>query len=378
MSYLPWDNRDGRSHSVWLRRGALIWFAFAAFPVSQAFKSHHSTLHLAAVLTAGAAFFILWIGLVMRPGRVASLGVDLALSGVLLAMAVVLSLVDGAGWIGLFPFVAVRLAVCLPTEIALPGVLFAALTGFATSLATEARLGGGFTIFIASVGVGALLINMRQLRVANAELASARDEVARLAVSDERLRFARDMHDLLGHSLTVIAMKGELAERLVDSDPARAKEEMASVTDVARTSLADVRAAVGGYRRLELVAELGGARAALAAAGIEVAVDAPDVTLPPEVEGTLAWAVREGTTNVVRHSHAQHCDVRVSAGLREASVDIVDDGGRDGDGDGATAHSDEGNGLRGLRERVERLGGSVEAGPRPEGGFRLRVAVPVA
>src|SRR5581483_6024206 len=75
VSYLPWDNRDGRSHSVWLRRGALIWFAFAAFPVSQAFKSHHSTLHLAAVLTAGAAFFILWIGLVMRPGRVASLGV---------------------------------------------------------------------------------------------------------------------------------------------------------------------------------------------------------------------------------------------------------------------------------------------------------------
>jgi len=324
------------------------------------------------VLTAGAAFFILWISLVMRPNRVASLPVDLGLSGVLLVMAVVLSLTDGAGWIGLFPFVAVRLAVCLPAEVAVPGVVLAGLTGFATSLATQARIGGGFTIFIASVGVGVLLINMRQLRVANAELATARDEVARLAVNDERLRFARDMHDLLGHSLTVIAMKGELAHRLVDTDPATAKAEMASVTEVARTSLADVRAAVSGYRKLELTAELGGARAALTAAGIDVDVHVPDVQLPADVEGALAWAVREGTTNVVRHSHARHCDVRVVAGLAEASVDIADDGSA-----GAPSSAGEGNGLRGLRERVERLGGYVEAGPRPEGGFRLRVAVPV-
>ncbi|MBV8958825.1 MAG: sensor histidine kinase [Actinobacteria bacterium] len=371
MSYLPWDNRDGRSHSVWLRRGALIWFAFAVFPVSQAFHNHHSGLHLAAVLVAGTAFFVLWISLVMRRTRVASMPVDLALSGVLLVMAVVLSLTSGADWIGLFPFVAVRLAVCLPTELAVPGVVFAGLTGFATALATPARLGGAFTIFLSSVGVGVLLINMRQLRLANAELASARDEVARLAVSDERLRFARDMHDLLGHSLTVIAMKGELAERLVETDPARAKAEMASVTDVARTSLADVRAAVSGYRRLELAAEVGGARAALMAAGIDVDVRVPDVTLPADVEATLAWAIREGTTNVVRHSHASHCDVRVVAGLSEASLDIADDGNAD------TPSAREGNGLRGLRERVERLGGSVEAGPRPEGGFRLRVAVPV-
>lgn len=371
MTYLPWDNRDGRSHSVWLRRGALIWFAFAAFPVSQAFHRHHSALHLAAVLTAGAAFFILWIGLVMRPGRIASIPVDLGLSLLLLAMAVVLSLADGAGWIGLFPFVAVRLAVCLPTEVALPGVLLAATTGFATALATEARLGGGFTIFITSVGIGVMLINMRQLRLANQELAAARDDVARLAVSDERLRFARDMHDLLGHSLTVIAMKGELAARLVDADPARAREEMASVTEVARASLADVRAAVSGYRRLELAAEVGGARATLTAAGIHVDVEVPAVTLPADIESTLAWAVREGTTNVVRHSHAKTCDVRVVAGLAEASVDIADDGSP------AAPTGAEGNGLRGLRERVERMGGSVEAGPRPEGGFRLRVAVPV-
>ena len=372
MTYLPWDNRDGRSRNVWLRRGALIWFAFAAFPVSHAFGAHYSPLHLVAVLTAGAAFFILWISLVMRPRHFASIALDLGLSGVLLAMAIVLSLVDGAGWIGLFPFIAVRFAVCLPTEIALPGVLLAATSGFATALATDARLGGAFTIFIASVGIGVLLINMRQLRVANQELATARDEVARLAVSDERLRFARDMHDLLGHSLTVIAMKGELAERLVDTDPAKAKAEMASVSDVARTSLADVRAAVGGYRKLELSAELGGARAALTAAGIGVEVHAPHVQLPAEVEGALAWAVREGTTNVVRHSHARHCDVRVVAGLSEASVDIADDGSAE-----APPSAAEGNGLRGLRERVERLGGSVEAGPRPEGGFRLRVAVPV-
>jgi two-component system sensor histidine kinase DesK len=130
-----------------------------------------------------------------------------------------------------------------------------------------------------------------------------------------------------------------------------------------------VREAVGGYRRVALADELAGARTALSAASIDCEVDGGDLSLPDEIESLLAWAVREGTTNVVRHSGAHHCAIRLRAGLRDAEVEILDDGS------GANGAAN-GSGLAGLAERAQRLHGEVEAGPRPEGGFRLRVSVP--
>ena len=172
---------------------------------------------------------------------------------------------------------------------------------------------------VSAVGVGLLLVLMRDLRMRNQELNEARAELALSAVAAERERFARDLHDLLGHSLSVIAIKAELAGRLMSIDPERAAAEVADVEGVARESLREVRQAVSGYRQPTLEKELEGARVALSAAGIEAEVERAPVTLDPEVEAVLAWAVREGATNVIRHSGATHCQVRVRAGLGDAA-----------------------------------------------------------
>ena len=163
--------------------------------------------------------------------------------------------------------------------------------------------GGGFAA--SAVGIGLLLVLMRDLRMRNQELTEARAELALTAVTAERERFARDLHDLLGHSLSVIAIKAELAGRLLELDPERAAAEVGDVEQVARQSLREVRQAVSGYRQPTLEGELEGARVALSAAGIEAEFERAPVTLDPEVEAVLAWAVREGATNVIRHSGAR-------------------------------------------------------------------------
>ena len=206
------------------------------------------------------------------------------------------------------------------------------------------------------------------------ELRAAREEIARLAVSEERLRFARDLHDLLGHSLSLITLKSELAGRLIEAAPYKAAGEIEDIENVARDALREVREAVAGYRQPTLEAELAGAREMLDAAGIECRCDgAADsgAALPPSVESVLAWTVREGVTNVIRHSRADTCEVRVSRNVSEAGIEVTDNGRGAGS-------SSSGSGLSGLAERVESRGGSLEAGPRNSGGFRLRVTLPVA
>jgi two-component system, NarL family, sensor histidine kinase DesK len=194
-------------------------------------------------------------------------------------------------------------------------------------------------------------------------LAEARAELARLAAENERFRIARDLHDLLGHSLTTITVKAGLARRLGESDPALALPEIAAVEALARQSLADVRAAVSSYRDVTLAGELATGRELLRAAGI--AADLPravDVVDPAHQE-LFGWVVREGFTNVVRHANATSCAVRLAA----ASVEIVDDG--------VGGSSRPGNGLSGLRERVAAAGGVIEAGPRQPSGWRLRASL---
>jgi signal transduction histidine kinase len=191
------------------------------------------------------------------------------------------------------------------------------------------------------------------------------------AVDGERLRLARDLHDLLGHSLSLITIKSQLARRLLPAEEASsAAKEIAEIERVARESLQDVRHAVDGYRQPDLRSALAGARDALAAAGIASNVDASAGPFPAEIESTLAWAIREGVTNVIRHSHASSCSIRVLRDGREARVEITDNGA-------AAAQPTPGSGLRGLQERAAARGGRVDATPLPEGGFRVRVSLPL-
>jgi len=209
-----------------------------------------------------------------------------------------------------------------------------------------------------------------------AQLRAAREELARLAVSEERLRFARDLHDLLGHSLSLITLKSELAERLLPDTPEneKAAREVRDLQGVARGALREVREAVSGYRRPSLDEELAGACAMLEAAGISCRTHNEIGVLPNYTEAILTWVVREGVTNVVRHSRAKNCEIRLTKeGGGKIHAEVRDDGrGHDPKRDGVG-----GSGLSGLAERVEASGGRLEAGLLPKGGFALRVSLPL-
>ena len=202
----------------------------------------------------------------------------------------------------------------------------------------------------------------------NRALTEARAEVARLAAESERIRIARDLHDLLGHSLTTITVKAGLARRLGEVDPERAAQEIGEVEDLARRALGDVRTAVAGYREVGLASELASGRELLRAVGVVADLPATGEVVRSDLHELFGWVVREGLTNVVRHSHARRCVIT----LTSDSVEIADDGG-------APSTAAEGTGLRGLRERVAAVGGTLQAGPTGSGvrgGWRLRVTVP--
>jgi two-component system, NarL family, sensor histidine kinase DesK len=203
-----------------------------------------------------------------------------------------------------------------------------------------------------------------QVIVRNAELARAREQLVDLAVSRERERVARDVHDILGHSLTVITVKTELAGRLLEAVPGteRARSELADAERLAREALADVRATVSGLREVSLTGELVSARRALEAAGIAADLPTAVDVVPARHRQLFAWALREGVTNVVRHSGAAWCGVRLTADC----VEVRDDGRGPGTDGG-------GSGLAGLRTRAAAAGARLETGRAPEGGFLLRV-----
>ncbi|MDL4771053.1 MULTISPECIES: sensor histidine kinase [Thermomonosporaceae] len=217
-----------------------------------------------------------------------------------------------------------------------------------------------------------IFINLYQRRIwdLHQEAHAAREAQARLAVTEERLRFSRDLHDLLGHSLSLIAVKSELAIRLSEPDPARARAEMADVRQAARDALREVRSAVRGYRAVELDAELAGVRAVLEAAGVRCEAAAPPAALPPEVRSVLAWVIREGATNVIKHSEARHCAIALASHGGSVVLEMRNDGTGDAEG-GA------GSGLTGLAERVAVVGGDLTAARDGRDGFLLRAVVPL-
>ncbi|CAN5530779.1 sensor histidine kinase [soil metagenome] len=204
----------------------------------------------------------------------------------------------------------------------------------------------------------------------NEALQDARAEVARLAAEGERTRIARDLHDLLGHSLTTITVKASLAHRLSELDPARAAAEIAEVEALARATLTDVRAAVAGYREVTLGNELAAAREVLRAAGITAQIPSAIDSVPSTDSELFAWVVREGVTNVVRHSRASTCEIR----LAERSIEILDDGIGRAAGSSVRTPGQGGSGLLGLGERVAAADGQLVAGAREQQpGWRILV-----
>ncbi|MFF2507347.1 sensor histidine kinase [Streptomyces sp. NPDC058067] len=372
MGQSPRNRREALRKLLWIG----IWLVFMGNPIEDLLDGGHTAWATALGWLGLVSFVGVYLVLVFRhTARAMRLGRLAAILGALAAVALVMSLTLGAPWLVLFVYVSVSCGAVLPMRYARWSIL--AVTAGMVLLSIPLGRGGDLALVVPALLGGFAMTGVRQLVRTTVELRRARATVAQLAANEERLRLARDLHDLLGHSLSLITLKSELAGRMLPGDPEKAGKEVADIEQVSRQALVDVREAVTGYRRPRLAAELAGARAALSAAGIEADVppDAPD-GLPAEQEAALAWTLREAVTNAVRHSGARRCTVSVE---RRQTLDgpvveltVEDDGSGAAGGTGAP-----GNGLTGLRERVEGVGGDLTAAPARGRGFLLVARVPV-
>ncbi len=359
---------------------AAIWLFFLLDPLKHAWDTRDTLAGVVGgvvTIVFGAFYLMIW-GRLRRdrndfagpPAAVRSLTylvVLLALAGVMIATL---------GETGMNSLVYVAVAAVMMFPLWLAGLAMLLLVGLAFLLYAQnpswsSPVGLVFSLFAASVAV----FGIRQMMARNADLVRAHQKNAELAVENERTRFARDLHDILGHSLTVITVKAELANRLLDVDVERARAELTDLERLSRDALADVRRAVEGYRELTLPGELARARTALAAAEIEAELPNSTDEVPSHLRELFAWTVREGVTNVIRHSGATRCEVR----LGPDAAEVVDDGGgADGAASGAVSGAEagrSGSGLVGLRERASAVGGTVTTQVGEPRGYTLRVAV---
>lgn len=356
----------------WFAPLALVWLLLPVPDLTERASGASLVVTLVAVAVFGLCF--VHVALTMaRPESPGPTRVTWLCTAVMGAVAVAVPLLQrDVHWISLQVYFTIVLTFVLPLSLVprgiLAGVALTAVQGTVSGSGTSETVAATLTV----LGLSMTTFGLRRSRILVQRIREAQGQVARLAAVEERLRIARDLHDLVGHSLSLIVVKSELAGRLSEIDPRAAAGEIADVESVARESLVQVRDAVTGYRQRSLLEEVDDARSALAAADVQAVVRLPGTPLPEDVDRLLAWVVREGVTNVIRHAQASRCEITVTRDEETAVLGIVDDGrGPSGD-DGP------GNGLTGLTERVETAGGRLDFGTRNgRRGFRLAVRVPL-
>ncbi|QIQ05030.1 sensor histidine kinase [Streptomyces liangshanensis] len=301
----------------------------------------------------------------------------------------------GGSWLMFFPLFGLACGSVLRGRLL--GYVGFPLTAAAGAVA--ARHEGWDAITIAYGTFISMMVTAAILTLAETvtELRETRQELARSAVERERLRFSRDLHDLLGHTLSVIVVKAEAARRIAPRDLDSALTQVSDIESVGRQALTEIREAVSGYREGSLSADLDRARSALTAAGVEPLVRLSGPPLEPQTEVLLGWVVREAVTNVVRHSSATHCVITLDGSADQVRLEVTDDGVGPladltnlgaGDGDSTTGGNGDapiphaGTGIRGLTERLAAAGGSLDTGPAgdrdaPARGFRVTAVLPV-
>ncbi|MFJ9826407.1 sensor histidine kinase [Streptomyces sp. NPDC101160] len=287
----------------------------------------------------------------------------------LVTLTFTLAIAYGEEWLLFFPLMGLAVGAVARGGRRLPLIAFALVA--AVSVVTFWKDGWDsfgivYGTFISTMVTAAILALSETVQ----ELRATREELARTAVEKERLRFSRDLHDLLGHTLSVIVVKSEAARRLAPRDLDAALAQLADIESVGRQALTEIREAVTGYREGSLTTELDRARDALSSAGIEPVVRQSGPPLEPPTEALLSWVVRESATNAVRHSGATRCEIEVGGGPERVRLTVTDNGRGTGSGT-------PGSGLKGLRERVAAAGGTLESGPGPRGGFRVTAELPV-
>ncbi|WP_372482379.1 sensor histidine kinase [Streptomyces bambusae] len=366
----PETRRQTAVKALW----TVVWLFYLGAPVTDLVRGGHGS-GARALGALGLACFVAWyLVLIFRADRGTSARRMLLNLAVLGFLALALSLSLGREWLVLFVYVSIASGASLPARTARWTVPAATAllvaVGYAVPDGTSYLVG----LVVPALLGGFAMVGVRQLIRTTQELRRARATVAQLAANEERLRLARDLHDLLGHSLSLVTIKSELAGRMLPDHPEQAALQVADIERVSRQALVDVREAVTGYRRPTLPGELAGARTALAAAGIDGDLPADDgfPDLAPEAESALAWALREAVTNVVRHSGARRCTVSLRPHQTLDGPMLALRVADDGSGGSATP----GNGLTGLTERLAAVRGTLRAGPL-RNGFELVATVPV-
>jgi len=333
-----------------------IWLVFLMFPLTSALTAETwwvwRSFAVAAIIAFAAVdvYGFIQIGQTKTWAQVNRLGWRCVAALVSLAGAT--ALVIGLDTLGMVTFIIAFAMFSLP----LAAALCVGVTGLAVAVIVPMAMGAlretWFLLpIILLVGVSTAVI-----RVLDQRGMEHQEMVKQMALMAERERVARDVHDVLGHSLTVVTVKAELAQRLVDADPGRAKAELTQIQSLTREALAEIRATVAGLRVARLGDELTSAGAALTDAGVSVQLPADPSVVDPRHRIVLAWVLREAATNVVRHSGATQCAVYIGP----STLTVVDDGR-------GSSGRPEGNGLRGVRERVAAAGGSLSVGPGPDG-----------
>lgn len=382
---------SGIAFTLW-RLYQHFWLLCLLFPLVSLVRAPGSLAHLvgglgALVFFASSYTWLMWPHPVSRAVQSqARRQTQVALFMVLVALVLALSVTDSLAFLWLF----IGLGACAGVIFRLlPAFIVVSLLMLMPVLISLLVQGGiehvdwplTIALLLLVRGLGLDMIGLARMGRAIRELYLARRELARLAVAEERLRVARDLHDLLGHTLSMIALKSELARRLVTQDPEHAAQEIAEVEHVARQTLREVREAVAGYRQPTLQSELEGARQLLEAAGIPYQAEEMALTLPGALDATLAWVVREGVTNVVRHSRARRCRIQVTQATGWVRAEVTNEDRRSAKHELLPPPPALGNGLAGLAERVVALGGHLEAGPLLVNGFpgfHLRVELPLS
>ena len=377
---------SGISVRLW-RLYAYFWLVCLVFPILSLIQTHPLGLHLliaasGLIIFTAAYFWVMWHHPLNDQARTRyQLRTSLTLIAGLTVLVLVLSTVYGSTFLWLFIGVSAIAGRILSFRNASIAVICLTILTLGISIGANGGLAFANWLIIIPLallvrGLGLDMIGFVRLSDALRELHSAREELARQAVTEERLRMARDLHDLLGHTLSLITLKSELAGRLLEKNPQAATQEIHEVERVARQALREVREAVAGYRQQTLRGELAGARQILEAAGVICTVEDEARTLSPEADIVLSWVVREGVTNVIRHNRARHCLIRITSTDEHVRAEVSNDGYPRGD----NSQVQMGSGLSGLAERVAGRGGRIEAGTfrTSDGvGFRLMVEIPL-
>ncbi|HZR48780.1 MAG TPA: sensor histidine kinase [Streptosporangiaceae bacterium] len=365
-----------------------IWLVYLIQPISELFGRQHGVLYTAGGLAIAAAFCAVYVPIVGNSIR----WPQLALCGlvVIALLTIIACTVYGKDWTPMWIYVSAATGMVLAGQISRRKTLLAvAAVGAAYTFFSwlgHDHPGDYLVVLLPVLLIGVAMIGFRMQVELMHELSQARETVAKMAANEERLRLARDMHDLTGQSLSVITLKAELAAKRLTRLPASAERdailtELGDVSQVSRQTLHDIREAVSGYRRPTLAIEVITARSALDAAGIQLDDD-PELTIrsgtfDPEAEAVLAWCLREAVTNVIRHSRARHCRLRLTERPGEVSLQVTDDGrGFSGPAMDSAKAAATGSGLRGISERLSAADGHLSLGRGDSGrGFRLTATV---